>query len=110
MDDVASSPFSLHQVSPGLCSMVGIGGHVYITLALSDRLEVPEEWQHTYSFDNRAVEVLAMAKAAMKETSSYPAPFKVVFPSNLTGKPEIIELQVDIDGDGDLVIDYRTVH
>ena len=80
---------------------------VYISRKLSDRLEVPEEWQDFQSFDSRLVEVLAAGKRAMAQAPAgqNPTPFTVMVPSHFNQQPEVLSLQIGFDGDV-MIIDF----
>jgi len=85
----------------------GFMGQVYISRALSDRLEVPEDWQVHHSWTDRIFEVLVMASKAVKASQGGRITFQCVFPNNTTQRPEVIDLALDIDGDGDFVVDFE---
>ena len=90
-----------------LSAPAGFMGQVYISRALSDRLEVPEDWQVDHSWNGRIFEVLVMASKAVKASTGGRITFQCVFPDNMTHRPEVIDLALDIDGDGDFVVDFE---
>ena len=92
------------EVPHSLATQAGFVGRVVISRRLSDRLEVPEEWQGHYSFDERLSDVLAACRDSLRTDAG--TRFKVIFPSNMTGRPEILELFLDVDVKGTFILDF----
>jgi len=87
-------------VSEPMARQAGFFGAVALSRELSDRLEVPEEWQEVHSWDARVWETLVAARNAMKgaPAGQDPVPFLLAVPDSQTGRTEIIRLGLSFDG------------
>ena len=83
-----------------ICREAGYGLPVLLTANLSDRLEVPEEWQTYESFTGRLWDVLFVGRRAIKRspTGANPLPFDVAVTSNLTHRRELLSLLIGFAG------------
>jgi hypothetical protein len=78
---------------------------VFISAPLSDRLEVPEDWQWIESFDDRVREMLLVAEKAIEEASDSleEARFTCEVPDPLTHRDELISLKIRVTEEGAFV-------
>jgi len=91
----------MDEVGTNVSRQAGYMIPVFISRELSDRIEVPEEWQEEESFDGRLLGLLTTASQAISAApaGTNPVAFEVVVPSNLTHQPEVLRLQATFDGD-----------
>ncbi len=99
MDDLDEE---LHdQIWTDLCQEAGFHVPVLTTRALTERLEVPEDWQEDHAYADGVRAMLGSAAGAMRTArpGTNPIPFTAALPSQLNGRPETLRLAILFDGD-----------